>query len=356
MSSSKKTNDPISTAVNWINRATLSLRKADIILSDLFLTFLGIFSACLICTPEAQAILLGFSDLTPFFMAVGGLIGTMLALVLSISIIPIQLAAANFTSSIVHLYREDKVTRRIFFVLAALCLGSFIFSFSEIYGISQTSLVPITIVFIALALDLLRWHHKHITKLIGSNEGIYQITGIAKENIISTQKWISRLSRIKRFYIKRKYGDDFQTVWIEQSYYINRYNKSSILIKWIDEIAEIAHRSVSKQEVGRTQLAISSITEIACTFLKVRKDNLRIHPENMLFGLVSGSDVEDVLSPIYEHFKDVSRSAISLKAETSCLHVVKAFGSIAIALTNLKSPMFSRKRCSFIIYANRLFE
>lgn len=69
--------------------------------------------------------LAGTENLTEIFIGAGALIGTMVALVLSLSIIPVQRAAEVFTPSIIRLFRQDRTTQFIFFTLGILCLLSF---------------------------------------------------------------------------------------------------------------------------------------------------------------------------------------------------------------------------------------
>jgi hypothetical protein len=107
----------------------------------------------------------------------------------------------------------------------------------------------------------------------------------------------------------------------------------------IDELAEIALKAVSRSECFRAQLAIFAISDIARYYATVRKNNLIIYNEPNSFG-VKGSDIDKLLTPIYEHYKDISRSAVAFRNETTSLHSIKALSQIAIHLTRLKSPVF----------------
>jgi hypothetical protein len=67
----------------------------------------GALLAGILMLPQAQEALRKFQNYHDVFVAAGGLIGTMLALVFSLSIIPVQRAVETFTASISRLYRED---------------------------------------------------------------------------------------------------------------------------------------------------------------------------------------------------------------------------------------------------------
>jgi hypothetical protein len=76
-------------------------------------------------------------DLKSFFLAIGGLIGTMLALILTLSIIPIQKATEAFSPSVVNLYKNDSITRLIYFLLALFSISSFVASINGFSFISK---------------------------------------------------------------------------------------------------------------------------------------------------------------------------------------------------------------------------
>jgi hypothetical protein len=318
-----------------------SAKKCFTIISNCAASIFGLFILFILYMPLAQSVVGKISNLDAIFLAIGGLIGTILALVISLSIIPIQAAAESFSSSIIRLYREDKVTRYIFALLSIFCLISFLMAIGEAFGYAKAVLLPIAILFVAMSIDLLRWHHRHITNLLGSNDAISQLSSTVKSYLDKTCKNIAFWARFKWMFLPKAEQDKLPVKAMEQFLSQQSYNIGPLKI-WLNEFAEVAHKAIVKQEVLRAQLAIFAMADIACYFLDKRKDNLRIYAETEALGLVLGSDVNDILTPIYEHYRNISRNAIDKKVETAAICVVQALGKISIHITNLKSPAFHK--------------
>jgi hypothetical protein len=51
-------------------------------------------------------------------------------------------------------------------------------------------------------------------------------------------------------------------------------------------------------------------------------------------------DVNVVLAPLYDRLMDINRNAVSVRAETTCIHVIRALGSIASFTASLKAAAF----------------
>jgi len=328
-------------ALKHLTFVLFNFKRLGVIISNCAATIAGLIVVYVLYLPLAQETLSKTTGLEAIFLAIGGLIGTVLALVISLSVIPIQSASENFSSSIVHLYKEDRVTRNIFALLAVFCLTSFLMSIGEVFGYQKLSLLPVEVLFVAISLDLLRWHHRHIINLLGSNESIGQLSEKVKLYLHSTQKRIVFLAKIKWLFSTKSEKAKLSRENLEQALSWQFYSASPLKI-WFNEFAEIAHKAVTKQEVVRAQLAISSLADIACCYLTERKDNLLIYPDMESLGLVEGSDVTDILTPIYEHFRNICNSAVDKKVETTSIHIVQAFGRIAICATNLQARGFQR--------------
>jgi hypothetical protein len=63
-------------------------------------------------------------------------------------------------------------------------------------------------------------------------------------------------------------------------------------------------------------------------------------PSAAALFLVAEGDVNMVLTPLYERLMDINRNAVAMKAETTCIHVIRAFGSIASYTVNFKAAAF----------------
>jgi hypothetical protein len=327
--------------LKWRISSKIRLRKATSQISYYTISILGAFLAAALYHPLAQNAISKFKNIDVIFLAAGGMIGTMLALVFSLSIIPIQRAAETFTPSIIRLYRDDRITQFIFFSLAALCLISFIFAIDEVViGLQSSTLLPIEIMSVAISLDLLRWHYRRIIQLLEPSRAIPRLLMKIKGYIYQTKRNISGFARLQQSILSEEQKAKHSLDQIESSLYVSFPDHSNPLKAWIGELAEISHKAVAKNETHIAELAISAMAEVACYYLDCRKNNLRIFPSSQALFLASDSDVAVILTPVYEHLKDINRSAVAVKAETTCIHVVKALGVVAIHTASLKARAF----------------
>lgn len=321
--------------------ATFQFRKIDLFISSIAVSLVGIIVAVFLCIPKNQYLLAQITNADAFFLAIGALIGTILALVLSLSIIPIQNAAANLTQSIIRLYREDRISRYIFSILSIFCLSSFLMVFANKVGLNKPFLLIADFLIIAFSLDLLRFYHRHIVDLLELDKGINNLRDRIKLKISLFQKKISFLVKVKSIFLTKKEKKKLPKNKLESIMYNNSVPMIHNFRLLTDELAEIALKAVSRSEIFRAQLAVFAISDIACHYTTVRKDNLIIYVEPGSFG-VKGSDITKLLTPIYEHCKDISRSAIAFRNETTSLHSIKALAQIAIHLTKLNAPAFGK--------------
>ena len=315
------------------------LRKVDIFISNVSVSLIGLVIAIFLSLPRNQSFLAQVESADSIFLAIGGLIGTILALVLTLSIIPIQHAADNLTQSIIRLYREDRLSRYIFSILSIFCLVSFLMVFAKNAGLNKTILLILEFLIVAFSLDLLRFYHRHIINLLETDKGINKLRDRIKQKISWCQKKISFLARVKCIFLTKEQKKGLTRSKIESILYANSSHMVYTFRVLADELAEITLKAVARNEVYRAQLAIFALSDVACHYVTIRKDNLIIYNESNSFG-VKGSDIDKLLTPIYEHYKDISRSAVAFRNETNSLHSIKALSQIAIHLTKLNTPAF----------------
>lgn len=323
-------------AMQW-GRTTVIKLWQNSHLSNYAVFILGVILAAGLAHPRLQQTVGQSQNLDAIFVASGGLIGTMLALVFSLSIIPVQRAAESFTPSVLRLYSKDRVTQTIFVILAIFCLVSFIMAAGGFVGLEARSLVPVQIFVIAAALDLLRWHHRRITRLLHPSEAVSLLSDKIKRNIDLVQQKVSHLARTyRRSLHKEEKIPPSQRDLESDLYACSRHHLS--LNELLGELAEAALRAVSRQETYTAQLVVSTMSETVCYYLDRRKDNLVLRLTEV--PLIFGSDVDLVLKPTLEHFKDINRDAVARKAETISIRVVKAIGRIARHTANLQAHAF----------------
>ncbi|MGQ9512640.1 DUF2254 family protein [Thermodesulfitimonas sp.] len=276
--------------------------------------------------------------LTEIFIGAGALIGTMVALVVSLSIIPVQRAAEVFTPSIIRHFRQDRTTQFIFVTLAVLCLFSF--ALPTATGILDgRALLFIQIVIIAVTLDLLRWYHRHTVRLLEPQEPVNRLVRTIKKYIDQIQRTVSRLARLQWHTLTDEQKRDNSPDDLESALYLKVFSRHSDYINALtSELAEIALKAVARGETQTAEFVVFGLAEIACYYIGKRKDNLilTLAPQAM----VEESDIHNLLVPLYEHLKDINRGAISLRNERVCICVARALGNIASEMVKLKSRAF----------------
>lgn len=303
-------------------------------------TICGVVLVACLYIPIAQYAITKFKNIDTIFIAIGGMIGTMLALVFSLSIIPIQRAVETFSPSISWLYRNDRITQCIYIILAIFCLLSFAMSIDGVAGLQISKLLPVEIIMVAITLDLLRWHYRRISRMLEPGNAINQLSLRIMKYIDKTQQRISRLAQIQWWALPADQKKDRQKEQLESALYLAFRNHHLPINKWSSELAEISYKATARNEIHTSKLAIDALKEVACYYLNCRKDNLILYPAINALFLVHEADVSNILTPVYEHFLNINRNAIMNKNVTTCIYLIKAFGAIANHTVILKSNAF----------------
>lgn len=117
-------------AVRWFRRAT----------SPFVFTLCG--AGCLLLLYTRAGTLYKLGAVRDLQLAIGALAGTIIALGLSLSIIPLQRAAEIYSPSILRLFREHRGIQNVSVGLLAICFASFAMVTSPIFGIAPSATVP----------------------------------------------------------------------------------------------------------------------------------------------------------------------------------------------------------------------
>ena len=276
----------------------------------------------------------GFTGLQTFFIATGGMIGTIIALVFSLSVLPIQHAAESFGPSITKSYVEDKVTKFISVILGLLCLVSFALGAGHSMLTNRLMWVAIELVVIGMALDFVRWNLRHVSRLLQPHVAVKRLRNTAI-------KCIDRYGRIVRRLAERQLrllDDQSITVHdVEMELWRSKASPNVIHQLFLNDIAEGASKAIGRGEVLTAKTSIYSIKVIACRYLELRRDNFSLFRTSE--GLLGAwdSDISHVLNPVYEHLRRIFVVGATQKNEVNCADVLNALGDIAIKVANLTS-------------------
>src|SRR6266542_5817158 len=136
------------------------------------------------------------ADSRTIFLAVGTLLGTMIVLAISLSVIPLQRAVSISTSLAVRLYRDDRVSARILAVLSLQAVASFGLALVAMPTRTRQILLSLQLAEVALAFDLLRLHFRRIARLLDIGTAVADARREAERLIRRTARMVSRRARL----------------------------------------------------------------------------------------------------------------------------------------------------------------
>jgi len=293
-----------------------------------------------LCFPESQKALENFQASEAVLTSLGATFGTILALVLTLSLIPIQRAGEMWSPSIIRLYRRDTLTHITFIVLGTFCAASFMLAVKGVFGIPTSIIIPIAIVALGLSLDLLRWYHRHVCKLLDPAYAVRTVIINARKTIDQIQRAVAREANLKHGKLTAQQKEKVNLMDIEAAMYPLVSGYPSAINGWIHDVSEIAGKATSRGDKYLASAAITAIQEIVNYFLIVRKKNLTLSPAPGALFLVPESDVKVVTTQAYEALQEISRTASAIGDEITAIKVLEAFENIATLTTNLQSPRF----------------
>lgn len=303
----------------WLKASWQALQNTGVSVS-------GVLLAGWLCTPFAQRAAGHFEALDTVFLAAGGMIGAIMALVFSLSMIPIQRATEIFGPPTASLYSGDRATQRMLLFMALACLVSFVLAVEGVVGLPRRALLPVEIILVAVTLDLVRWHFRRVARLIQPAEGIRRLL----EEI---------LTYVEDAYPAPQAGRRLpEGVTPEDKAALATYHNR--LTRLTADLAESAMRAVERGDTYTAQAAAEGLARVACQYLAHRRDTLVLYPSRHAGFLASESDADALLIPIYDSLSDIHRAAVGRSAEITCIHLVRAFEAIARCTSSLKARCF----------------
>lgn len=316
----------------------IQLRRCGVILENFITSLVSLILFYFLSQPHIQAKLTDVSALSDIFIGIGSLIGTIIALVLTISLLPIQRSVEVFTPTLTRMCKEDGLSRAIIVTISLFGLFSFIASTGQIIDRPLVSLFPYEIVLLGVTFDLIRWYHRRTASLLDPIEAINMLSQEIEKFIKKCAKWVKLNATIQWLALSSTQRKTIPVSTFEKQIYLNFPQQPQLLNTWTKELTEISIKAISRNETYTAKHAINVISGTACFYLITRKDNISVKPES--FYWVLGSDTHAVLDPIYEGLDSINKIAIRDKSDTISIAVAAAYQSIALQLIRLQSPAF----------------
>jgi hypothetical protein len=274
-------------------------------------------------------------------LACAGIIGTALALVLTLSIIPAQKAADVFSSAILNLYARDPKLLLVFAWLSFLALISVLFGTNWTFQVSPRYTLAVQFVALGAALDALRGFYTRTLALLVPANALQLVSRVCDHYIEGMRREIERLVRIHRLSRgKLAVQDESIPRWM----FYTHSQISHLLSAWTDQLEEFAHKALSRRDTQAANDVVKTMVSIGIKYADSRRDSLVVLPD--FSGPIPSpvSDVGNVLNPMYESLKDICEDAVRQTSEAVAIGCLEAFGDRAVhALTMLHTQDQRRK-------------
>jgi len=246
---------------------TIYWRRIIMALSNVAISTITIAAvSTILYFPESRKALEGLQSGEAVFTSLGATFGTILALVLTLSLIPIQRAGEMWSPVIIRLYRRDTLTHITFIVLGTFCAASFMLAVKGVFGVPTSIIIPIAIVALGLSLDLLRWYHRHVCKLLDPAYAVRTVIINARKIIDQIQGAVAREANLKHGKLTAQQKEEVNLPDVEAAMYPLVSGYPNAINDWIHDVAEIAGKATSRGDKYLASAAITAIQEIINLF------------------------------------------------------------------------------------------
>jgi len=305
-------------------QAIIWMRRVAVFTSKYIATIAGLMTALVFAlTLPAEFLTDPSFKISEVHIACAGIIGTALALVFSLSIVPAQKAADVFSPAILKLYARDRVMLRVFVLLSCATLASILFGTNWTFHLSPRYTLAIQFILLGMALDAIKTFYIRTLNLLVPQTALGLVIKECNGQIERTKKDVMRLLHVRR--IDNPTPDDeaaLQAVMYFQS------QLSKFLTAWIDQLTEFAYKGIARRDTQAVNAAIATIGTIGIKYANARRDSLILLPD--MRDLFSGgrSDISDVLNPIYESIRTICQDAAKQSNELIVQHCIHTLGGL----------------------------
>ncbi len=272
--------------------------------------------------------------------ASAGIIGTALALVMTLSVIPAQKAADVFSSAVLRLYASDAATIIVFATLAIMVVLSLLLGLGWDFGLSTTALLAAQFVILGVALDALRQFYARTLELLVPTTALLMVRKYCGRIIENTRSTIKKAAHINRLSDINNTVDDRVRKW-------SIYRISTItgqLNSWISQLEEFAYKATLRSDIQAARAVIQTIRLIGTDYAESRRDSIVVQADWGGGFPIGTSDLSEVLNPIQESLRGILDKAIDAKSESLVIECVNAYRDLALhALTLVHTDQLAGK-------------
>jgi hypothetical protein len=309
----------------WMrNKAYLKGRNLFTFATKRIATAAGLVLAVLFAFTLPQAMVTGATvKMSEVHLASAGIIGTALALVLPLSIIPAQKAADVFSSAILRLYARDRTTLNVFAWLSCAALISLLLGTGWTFSASARYTLAGQFILLGASLDALRSFYSRALALLDPITALSLVSGECASHVRRTRDGIERLVRIHRLT-----GDGSNA----EAFRYNCYAKSGLanaLNDWTTQLEEFARKAIVRRDTQAVTAIVRTMAKIGKTYAEARRDSMLLLSDFSGGLPIKVSDISQVLDPIYGNIKTICDDAAKHANETIVQGCLATLGNMA---------------------------
>lgn len=290
--------------------------------------------------PSVRAVADEFEALETLLTALGATYGTVIALVLTLSIIPVERAGEAWSASIVRLYRHDPGTYLTFVWLGVCCIGSFVLSVDDLGRFPVSFVLAASFLVLGISLDVLRGYHGHVCRLLDPEHAVDVGLKRAKGTVDRLNRVVARNARMLDWRPFEKEKPRRSSRLVKSNLYLRMPGYPGAIVGPIDDLAEMARKAIARGERPLARAAIGSMAELTNYYLSSRRENLMVYPHNDSERFGGRSDVDSVTEETYGRLREISRAAVNASDEATAIQVSRAFRGMAVHAARLGAPAF----------------
>lgn len=308
-------------------------KKLLVFITNYIITLLSAVICYYLIFSEYKFDIQGDFPFTPFFIAIGSTLITILILTYSLALLPVQRAIESFSKSISFIYRNDKTTTIVFIIISTFAIATFLFGLDiKLFNISTFHYLLLSILLVGITLDLLRWYHHRITKLLEPENAIKSLVKKTFSFINKSHSRISFLSKWNSRILQRIQKEEITPQDIEKIFYLSSNQLDWNITNKFSELAEIAIKALAKNEVNTVAICLDALAETGGYYVKSRKDNIIYYPSKTAF-LVSESNIDNSLNNLYENILAIAQKSNLISNQNSSINCLRAIKKVTDSIT-----------------------
>ena len=282
-------------------------------------------------------------------------IGAALALILSLSIIPAQRAAEDFSPAVLKLYAQDRRLLVAFLILALATTGSVLLGTNFLPRIDPRISIGVQFLLLGVSFDALRMFYRRTLNLLIPQTAIQLVIRECTKLLNRVSRLVEKLARLQALVTGKSAPTD-----ASRAVYFSASQVSGSLRFWIAQLDEIAHKLIARRDTSATNDILTAMGRIGAQYSKARRNSLILLPDfdNIFAGGVSDIN-EEVLNPIYESTRVICESAAKSSNELvvgHCMQIIAGMTTHAMTMIHLShgwkkaplafSPCFYLRLCA----------